>query len=105
MFISKLKTLIDNGVHEGETLESYGKGMTPVIPMLNSFTTLKKRVEPESEERVTTPVEEDGYYCGDDTWMMTCSKEEPLWEGNDLQFPWEMEKSCWESELNVEDQE
>ena len=103
MFLTKLKTPINNGVLKGETLESYGKDMTPVIPMLNSYPTLKKMVESESEKVVSTPVKEDGHYCGDDTWIMKYSMEDPLWEGNDLQYPWEMEKSCWESELNMED--
>lgn len=102
MYLFKQNAPVENQVVKGETLESYGSGMTSVIPMF--YPTLKES-KLKSIDWICTLGDGDGDYCGDDTWMMSHSEEDPLWEGNDHQYPWEMEKSCYEFDVIGEGQE
>lgn len=102
MLFLKKNAPVENRVVKGETLDFYCSGMTPVTPMF--YPPLKKR-KLKSIDLICTLGDGDGEYCGDDTWMMSHSGEDPLWEGNDLQYPWEMEKSCYEYDVTEEGQE
>lgn len=47
---------------------------------------------------------EDGAYCLDDIWMMNINSDmNAPWEVNEMQCPWEKEKSCYEYDLSEED--
>lgn len=111
-----LNSNVPNEVGEfaGETLKSCG--MTPVIPVLNSSKPVKER-EPDYDESYgvddllrdyaewhSISTGDDEYCCEDDPWVrnwLLTPQEDIIypWEVNEMQNPWEMEKSCYEFDL------
>ena len=69
---------IENGDFTGDTLKTNDEGKTSFLPTMY--------------ESIYS--EEDGEYMGDDKWMMV----------NELQYPWEMEKSCYEFDISEEEE-
>lgn len=74
--LKKLPT--ENGNFTGETLKSNDEVKISFLPEMDN----------------SNCSEDDGEYMGDDKWMME----------NELQFPWEMEKSSYEFEISEEEE-
>lgn len=56
------------------------------------------------EEWDSISEEEDDCYCGDDFWWLMPDYDFIYpWDVNEMQYPWEKEKSCFEYDLSEED--
>lgn len=57
-----------------------------------------------AEERHLKCMEKVGEYCLDDIWMMNINSDiNDPWEINEMQYPWEMAKSCYEYDPKEEE--